>query len=319
MRDKILKPHAVSLGSSLAVMALSSPVKAEILEGGLEYIKASGFEPHTILNPSGDFGKHEHLFASDTASKRATALEQSFESKDISGIISVRGGYGSIALLPLINFNQFKNTPKLIVGFSDLTVLLLNIYKHSGLISVHGPSLITYGAKAKNNNLEAKTSLEVLIGLMTGKIVNPFEGMVFQKVSGGSEGSGRLIGGNLTMIQTLMGTPWEVDFSNHILFLEDVGEDPYKVHRALTQLRFGNKFKGVQGVLLGDFTYANQDKERAGPSYHDVFVDVFKDFNFPVLTGLPVGHGDLNYPVPIGVKARIIDNKLEMLETTVIQ
>lgn len=317
MASKLLKPRAFSSKDKLGIVALASPVEAGTLQSGLKYLNSIGLKSKVALKPSQDFGKHKHLFFSDSVKARVTALEALFKDKSIGAVLSVRGGYGSAHLLPKLNFANFKKNKKLLVGFSDITALLVTLYQRLGLVSIHGPSLITQGAKEKED-AEIRQSLKLLRQYISGKILNPFANVELKHISGPKIAQGRLIGGNLTILLSLLGTDFEPDFANHILFLEDVAEVPYRVHRSLSQLKLAGKFKGLKGILIGEFSPPGDPKKLRGPSYLDVFKDIFAGTGIPIFAGLPVGHGSKNYPIAIGVMAKIVKNRLEILEKPVV-
>lgn len=301
----------------VGVIAPASPVNPETLKKGLAYIKSIGFEPVVCLDPSADYGRHNHLFSSASVSDRNISLSELFRDPKIKAILSVRGAYGSMELLPTFDLEIVSKYPKIFVGFSDVTALLLTFHKFSRLVSIHGPSLVTYGAQA-HNNTQVIESLSKLIKLITGEILNPFEGKVFENIGSKEPAQGVLIGGNLTILSALMGTPWEPSFDNCILFFEESGEAPYRIHRALLQFKLAGKLDRLKGVLIGDLIPPKSNSNN-GPTYKDVLNNIFSGCGYPVLSGVPIGHGDLNYPIPIGVNARIIDNKLEISEAAIIE
>lgn len=314
-----MKPQALKSGPSsrakevAAIMAIASPLKKKVFHEGLEFIERSNLGYKILLQPCSG----RSMFSCATPKVRAAALLKAFRDKNISAILSVRGGYGSAELLPLLDFKVFGRNPKLFVGFSDLTAILINLYQRSNLACIHGPSLLTYGSKALGGSRNAAKSAASLLQLMRGEIINPFERINLEPLKRSrSRAEGRLTGGNLAILTSLLSTPWEPDFDGRIVFLEEIGEAPYRVHRMLLQLKTAGKFRGVKALVLGDFI--DNRPKRSGPTYEDVVRDIFRDSNFPILGKLPVGHGDLNLPVPIGVKAAINRNRLEIIEPAVL-
>lgn len=313
----ILKPKAINPPDMLGIMAPASGLKPEVREEGQNYLKSLGFRLKVELNPSGDYDKSSHPFSTAPASARAEAFHRLAGDKDIAAIVAARGGYGSVELLPLLKADVLRKSAPLLVGLSDISILLCWLYQGCNAVTLHAPSLLTYGARA-GENAEARESCEVLLNFISGRVANPYEGLEFQALNSVSEGEGRLIGGNLTSLCSVIGTPWEPDFTDHILFLEDIGEKPYRIHRMLTQLKLAGKLDGLKGVLLGDFTDCDIPNCPEAATVSDVTAQIFAGCSYPVLSGLPFGHADKSFPVPVGIKAGIFQNKLEFLEKTIL-
>lgn len=315
--SKLLKPQALKDGDRLAIIPLASTIQKNVLDSGLQFIKQLDFKAELIFDPV--FRNYKSMFSAVSAKKRAEGLLGAFKNKNIDAVLSVRGGYGSAEMLPLIDFKAVARSAKIFCGFSDITALLVNLYQKSGLVCVHAPSLLTYGDKALKGSQDALKSLAVLNWFLRGEIKNPFEKTNLKIIKkGASSVKGRLTGGNLCILASLLGTEWEANFDKHIVFLEETGEAPYRVHRMLTQMRLAGKFDKVQALLLGDFIDTRKSVDKKEPTYEEVILDVFKDKKFPILKGLPVGHGDLNYPMPIGLNAELKQNRLEFREQAVI-
>ena len=315
MRSKlgIIKPSRLVSGDRIGVIAPSSPIEQERLKRGLIALNELGFDARVVLEPAAQYGKITHLFGSDSVSNRVHALHGLFRDPAIKMILAVRGAHGAFELLPYLDFGLMAANPKALVGFSDTTCLLLAAYNLTGLVTIHGPSLDSCLAKI-GDSAEAGRSFAALIAMLNGTGINPFKGLVLHRLCGESDGvQGPLIGGNLSIIAALMGTPWEPDFDEHILFLEETGEKPYRLDRMLLQLKLAGKLNRLRGVVFGHLTRCGHEGG-LGPSATDVIMNVFKDFGFPVLSGAPFGHELLNLPLPIGISARIEGNSLEIVE-----
>lgn len=300
-------------GDAIGVISLSSPCERSRFESGIKFLKSLGFKPKIALNPWKAYGKHAHLFSSDSAVKRARAFEELFIDPQVKVIIAARGGYGAMEVLPHINFKIIAKHPKLVVGFSDFSVALLALDR-LGIPSLHGPSVEGGLGKAHAGGQEQR-SASALFGFLQGEYPQPFKGHKVKRLSGSSKAvSGKLVGGNLTTISHLMGTAWEPNFDGRILFLEDVGEKPYRVHRMLLQLKLAGKFSKVSAILFGTFNNC-ADLERGGPDVRAVFKDITADLACPVYNCSFFGHQALNLPVPLGLKARLSSKGLTLLET----
>ncbi len=298
-------------GKHIGIIALSAACERQRFQKGVSALEEKGFRCRIALDPCCAYGTTQHLFSSDSPTARAHALHDLVGDPDVGLILSARGAYGSAEILPLLDFDLLRANTTLIVGFSDTTAILLALYRRGVGGLIHGPSLESSFSKL-TDNADALRSANQLIDFVTGAVRNPFESGQYEQLVVGDKGHGKgpLVGGNLTVLSSMAGTPWEVSFDNHVLFLEEVGEKPYRVHRMLCQLKSAGKMKKLKGVLLGSFKNCAHNKG-LGPSLEDVFLDVFKNAPFPVLRGLPFGHEDLNFPLPLGTTAHIVSGRLE--------
>ncbi|NLF26188.1 MAG: LD-carboxypeptidase [Deltaproteobacteria bacterium] len=314
-KNKLLKLGRLVSGDGIGVIAFSSPIESSRLERGLSALRERGFAVKVALQPSAEYGKTTYLFGSDSVSARAKAFGEMLEDPEVKVILAARGAYGSLELLPYLDFSALTANPKAIVGFSDVTCILLAAYERAGVTVIHGPSLDSCVAKIGVSK-EAARSFSALLELLEGREINPFRGMTFNRLCGSERGEGPLIGGNLSLLSSLMGTPWEPNFDGHILFWEEVAEKPYRLDRMLVQMKLAGKFDHLQGVVVGYLSRC-EHAQGLGPSAVDVIKNVFKDFDFPVLSGVPFGHELLNLPLPIGIHASIAGNSFELVESPV--
>ncbi len=299
-------------GDKIGVIATSSACERTRFDRGVAFLKESGFKVKTVLHPSKMYGRNDHLFSSDSAKARAKALTELFADDSIKVIISARGAYGAAELLPLLDFKKLAKTPKIFCGFSDATILL-SALNSAGMVSVHGP--MVSGAFAEDEeNLPARTSATTLLALLSGEIINPFKENDLFEIKPGKGKAGWLTGGNLSVFSALMGTPWEPKLDGALLFLEESGEKPYRIHRHLLSLKLAGKLDKLVGVVIGGLDGC---VHTAGPNVIDVIKDIFKDFKYPVYVGLPAGHEPFNLPVPFGAPALLKDNKIVILDSVV--
>lgn len=315
MKGGIKKPAALKKGDTIGVVALASPCASERFERGIKYLEGLGFRTKIELDPCADYGTHRNLFASDAPKMRAEALGRLFAAPEVRAIISARGGYGSAEILPLLDFKKMATTPKILSGFSDITAITLAYYGAAKVACVHGPSIESAFSKAADNQA-AKQSCELLLRLLSGETTAPFGDQALAPFLNESDAAGPLIGGNLTILSSLMGTPWEPKFDGHILFFEEIEEKPYRLHRDLIQLKISGKLNKLKGVVVGSLRGC-VDPKGNGPSAKDAIKDIFKDFGYPVFTDAPFGHEDLNSALPIGIQAQIKNNKLTLSEAVV--
>lgn len=315
----LIKPKALKKGDTIGLITPASAVTRQAFEKAVENLEAIGFEVKYTENMSVRKG-----FLAGTDQQRLDDLHQMFEDPTIDGIVCARGGYGSARLLPHINYNLIKANPKVLVGYSDITALLYGIHQQTGLVCFHGP----VGA-SEYSDFTAKSFEQVLMKGKTPKFEIPkeweeIEDPAFQTlpiVSGTAEGA--LVGGNLSLMCSLMGTPYDIDFKDKIVFIEEIGESPYRVDRMLTQLLNSGKLAQAKGIAIGVFkgceTKPDDPDFALSTSLENVLKDRFGSLKIPVLYGLPIGHIDDNATLPFGIQAELDVEKatLKLLESGV--
>ncbi len=301
-------------GDTLGIASTSSSVAPDIFFKGVRQLENFGFKAFWDINPFMNYESKEGGFSTCSAAKRAKSLEDLFVNKDISGIIAARGGYGATELLPLLDYKKIGEHKKIFVGYSDVSVLLLNLYKRSGIPSIHGGTIGAEFSKAEESKY-SRESVKLLVKMITDESFRVF--LKGESLRSG-EGKGKLIVSNLTMLLTLLGTSWDVSYDNSILVIEDVGEAPYRVRRSLVQLKQAGKLDKLKGVLFGRFS---RILKKEGLSIKEVIEgslkDIFLDTSYPILYGVEVGHNGLNVPLPLGCEAQIRDNCLFTLESPI--
>lgn len=230
--------------------------------------------------------------------QRLRDLHDAFSAPDIDAILCMRGGYGSMRLLDRIDFELIRRHPKPLVGYSDITALHSALNRHAGMMAFHGGML---NADLLGGKLEPTVSS--LFGQLRGRlgagdaIEHPAAFALTSVVPGAA--SGRLVGGNLSLLGSTLGTLAEVDTQDSILFIEDVNEPLYRVDRLLTQLRLAGKLEGVRGVLVGDFAGITV------AAMTPLLLDIFGPLGVPVLAGWRSGHCDPNVCLPLGASVRL--------------
>ena len=228
-----------------------------------------------------------------------------FKNKEVKAIFCVRGGYGSGRLLDKVNFGLIKKNPKIFVGYSDITVLQMAIYQNTGLITFAGPMVAVDFYKDEVNSFTEEVFWRTITSnKKIGKVRNPGDEK-FYVISKG-RGEGRILGGNLALLCSIMGTSYMPSLKDAILLLEDVGEAPYRVDRLLNQLKLAKVFNHANGVILGRFVDcydAEGDKESL--TLNDVICDYFEDLKIPVMYNLKHGHISDNITIPLGVRCKV--------------
>lgn len=315
---QIIKPPKLKEGDKLALITPGSYISIEEKEKSIENLEELGFEvvySDKLMMMNGYFA--------GTDKERAEDINEMFEREEIKGIVCARGGYGCARTLPHINYNLIKENSKVLIGYSDVTALLYGIYKKTGLITFHGPvGISTY------NDFSKKYFKQVLI--------NPLAELEFASSSSGKNeniyglttissgtASGELVGGNLSIIVSLIGTDYDIDTKGKIILLEEYIEEPYRVDRMLTQMVQAGKFDEAAGVALGVFRKCESKEENPSFSNSFTLMEVLKDrlsnLKIPVVYGMSFGHVKDKFTIPFGIKAKLdADNyKIKLLETAV--
>jgi len=295
------KPRALRRGAVLGIAAPGGPVNCEQLEAGESLLRAAGFDVYR----RDDLLARDGYTAGDDA-RRAAELMELVSDPDVAGIICARGGYGCDRILPMLDARAFREAAKPLIGYSDITALLLWQRRCAGLMGFHGPML------DRGADLDS-AALEHLIQQLTGEGVLPTT--LRGRALGGGRATGRIVGGSLTLLAASIGSPWELDTRAAILLIEDVGERPYRIDRMLQQLRAARKFDGLAAVGVGIFESC-VDERYPQPDVATVIENALRPLGVPIVTDLPFGHVKLNYAWPMGGRATIdgTSGELQLLE-----
>jgi muramoyltetrapeptide carboxypeptidase len=239
--------------------------------------------------------------------ERLSDLHAAFADPNIKGVFCARGGYGISELVADVDYGLIRRNPKVFVGFSDVTLMHLAIQNRTGLVTFHGrmPALTKFPPYSLEALRRAVCSPNAL-----GTLVNPEEGDPLRPIYplrtlAPGVATGRLVGGNLSMIAAAMGTPWEIDTRGAIVFVEDVDEHPYTIARMLLQLRQAGKLTQAAGIVVGACANCDQTTDASPYTLNEVFDNVLADLKIPVFSGLALGHTDDQLTVPLGVQARL--------------
>ena len=306
-RARVLRP-----GGCIGVVPPGSPLSPERFAAGIAEIERRGFSVRCPLDPSEFYGRYDHGFASASPQARADALMALVADDEVDTILAVRGAYGTLDILPLLDYERIGAARKIITGCSDVTALLLQCAARSKIPAIHGPTLGSSFADS-SAQAEAKESVDALIAVLQDP-----DYRVEQTCAVLRPGSARgpVIAGNLTMLITLLGTPWDVDYSGAILVIEDVGEAPYRIHRAMVQLKLAGKLSSLGGLVFGRFARCSAAQ---GPTVEEVFQMVVRDMvegtDYPVFAGLESGHYGKNVPLSIGCDAKLEDGVFMCIES----
>lgn len=295
----------IKSGSKLGILAPAFPPDSEKLRKGIDYLLGLGYEIDL-----GDSLTARHGYFAGNDSLRLNDLHRMFNDPDIDAIICARGGWGGLRLLDQIDYDLIKNNPKLLVGYSDVTTLQLAIWQKAGIASISGPMV----AVEMGTGILPFTSDHFWNQVGNSKKFYAFD-YSKEDIETWTEGvaSGTLLGGCLSMVAHQLGTPYSVDYKDAILFLEDVGEEPYKIDRYLAHIRQAGIFDKIKGLILGDFIDCeDNDADRTSFTLNEVLRDYFGQAKFPVIYNFPYGHGMKKFSMPLGAQATLDANHKQL-------
>lgn len=247
-------------------------------------------------------------YFSGTDGKRLADFQQMLDDPLVHAILCARGGYGVGRIIDQLDFSAFKNAPKWVIGYSDITVFHSHVYANYKIASLHSPMAAAFNDGEFNNQyiLSLKNALE---GERAVYESGP------QEFSIAGEGKGELVGGNLTLLAHLIGTPSDIKTKGRILFLEDIGEYLYNIDRMFLQLRRSGKLEKLAGLIIGGFTDCKDTERPFGKHVYQIIHEHLKDYDYPVCFGFPVSHEKENYALKVGVKYRLtVDSKGTVLK-----
>ena len=301
----ILKPQALKPGDTIGIVAPAShSALPSALLNGRRSLEALGF--HTVTAPH-LADRHGFLAGRDT--DRLADLEGMFTDPDIHGIVCLRGGYGSVRMLQRMDFDIVRANPKVFVGYSDITALHGAIHQRTGLVTFWGPMVasdMSPGFHPYNRDafMKAVSGAESI-----GSILHPEDMPPVQTIHGGMA-TGPLIGGTLSLLAAAVGTPYEFEYDGAVLFFEDVGEEPHRIDRMLTQLLQSGRLDCLSGIVIGECAGCGSAPDNPAFPYgnfsiEEVFLDRLQPLGIPVIYGLGIGHGTYKATLPLGVRATL--------------
>jgi muramoyltetrapeptide carboxypeptidase len=311
---KVVKPKHLKKGDLIGLISpASTPDNLEKINKSVEYFEKLGYRVIVGKN----VGKVRGYLAG-TDDERLEDFHSMFSNKDVKAIFCVRGGYGTIRFLDKINFNLIKKNPKIFVGYSDITALQLAIFHKTGLITFAGPMAAVDFTGDVDPFTEENFWKMVTSTKPFGKFKNP-QGERISCITKG-KAKGRLLGGNLSLVCSLLGTPFIPKFDKAILFLEEVEEKPYRIDRFFAQLKLAKIFDKVNGIVLCNFTDCEEtDPTKKSLTLNDVVSDYFTGLKKPVVYNLIHGHIKSKNTIPIGAMASVDCSKssVEIIESCV--
>lgn len=315
---KLKKPARLKKGNTIALVTPGSYITDQEKQESIINLQSLGFN---VVYTDRLMQKNGYFSANDE--ERAKDLNDMFERKDVHAIMCARGGYGCSRILPYIDYDLIEDNPKALIGFSDVTALQYAIYKNSGLLTFHGPVSISTFSNFSVKNFESVLMNPTFeFDLMNSTTENNYNPYGITVISEGKS-EGKLIGGNLSICVSLIGTEFDIDYSDKIVFLEEFIEEPYRVDRMLTQMIQSGKFENAAGIALGVFKLCEPNKSnpafQGSFSLMEVLQDRLGNLGIPVIYGLSFGHVADKFTLPFGGYAELNTEtkRLKLLEPAV--
>lgn len=290
-------PPALKPGDGISVVAPASSPKRKRFEAAMENLAAAGYRPKVYRDLCDSAG-----YLSGTDAERADELEQAFRDPETTMVLAARGGYGCGRILDRVDFSPLAERPKIVCGYSDLTALHAAIQKRCGLVSFHAPNLVDGLGDTDAETVIERDACDALFAGRWGAGTNLLAADADATALVGGHAVGRLIGGNLAVFGSLLGTPDQPDFAGAVMLLEDVHESPHRIDRMLNQLRISGLLSGLAGAVLGYFSDSGKDSRQAVES---VLRGYFEPLGIPVLWKARIGHEHPNLPLPLGTQVRL--------------
>lgn len=286
-------PRALKPGDTIGLVAPAGPLaRGEDLNTPISMLEGMGYKVR--LAPEA-LRKTGYLAGSDE--QRARLFNTMWADPEIKALLAVRGGYGSLRMIDLLDMNLVRSQPKMLIGYSDISVILNAIFKETGLVNFLGPVATSLPRCDRE-------SIASFSRILAGEYIVKHQPAALDILNGG-QARGRLLGGNLTSLLHLLATPHELSWNNAILILEEVGESAYRIDRMLTHLSKAGRFKGLAGLILGSFTEAPFADAVDGEVIRRRVVELFKQDDIPIWGNFPTGHTSRNLTLPLGLEAEM--------------
>lgn len=296
----MIQPKRLQFGDTLGIIGPSGAVRtAGAVERAAQYAQSLGFKVKIGESANAKYG-----YLSGTDALRAQDVNAMFADPQVDAIICTRGGYGTMRMLDLLDYDLIRRNPKIFVGFSDITAMHIAFQKHCNLITFHGPMATMWNEELTQDFMRDSLFSAIMNPAPMGELRNA-PGYAPRRCVNPGIAEGELVGGNLSLIAGTIGTPYEIDTKDRILFIEEVGERTYCVDRMLTQLRLAGKFRDCAGIVFGDFNNCPVEYPDFGLTLEEVIRDCAASCGKPIFTGLQAGHVTPKLTLPLGARVRM--------------
>lgn len=282
------KPDLLKLTNKVGIISTARKISPKEVEPAINRLKQWGLEP--IL------GKHlfsEHNQFAGTTDERATDLQEMLDNPEIKAILCARGGYGTVQIIDKIDFTKFMEHPKWVVGYSDVTVLHNHIQSNCEIQSIHATMPINFPKIARDNNATETLYNALFYGDNEYRVKE-------HPLNKKGKAQGQLVGGNLSILNSLLGSPSDINTIGKVLFIEDLDEYLYHIDRMMMNMKRNGKFDHIRALLVGCMSDMNDNDIPFGKTAEEIIIDVLGDVNFPILFNVPAGHIDDNRALIIG-------------------
>ena len=300
--DKLIIPPYLHEGDKVVILSPSGKIDKSFLKGAVKRLASWGLQP--VL--SHHAGSSNGVYAG-TVSQRLEDLQEAMDDPNTRAILCSRGGYGAVHLVGKLDFSRFRESPKWLIGFSDITALH-NLWQKEGFASLHAPM-------ARHLTVEPEDDFctQALRDILTGAAATPEGSFSYtcdaHKLNRRGTAEGILRGGNFAVFNGLRGTPYDIPTDGTVLFIEDVGERPHAIERMMYNLKLGGVLERLSGLVIGQFT-EYEEKKQLGKELYGALADLVKEYDYPVCFNFPVGHVTMNLPLVCGAPVQLdVDKK----------
>ncbi|MBO6880000.1 MAG: LD-carboxypeptidase [Winogradskyella sp.] len=303
MITELIRPPYLKAGDTVAIVAPSGILKnrEREVQQAIDLLKSWGL--HSVVGKH-VFSKADHFAGTDD--ERCEDLQRAMDDPKISAIWCARGGYGTVRILDKLNYSKFKKNPKWVIGYSDITALHNQLH-NEGYESLHALMCVSLTKDLE----DVKSSIETFKSALFGNPTNyTLEGSEYNR---NGEASGQLVGGNLTILHTMLGSKESIDTSGKILFIEEIGEYKYHIDRMLQSMKRAGYFDNLKGLVVGDMSKLRKNTTLWGTSVEQLVLDALKEYDFPIAFNMPAGHEKDNRALVLG---RAVELKVDKKEST---
>ena len=290
-----MTPQSLQPNDRICIISPSGSINPEYIEGAINAFTGWG-----LRVSEGEYARSEYGRFGGTTEQRASDLQQALDDPDIKAVLCSRGGYGVAQIIDRIDFTEFIKHPKWLIGYSDISILH-NAINNLGIESIHGVM-----AKQLAESPEDSEQIQGLKDILFGK--RPVYTLPGEPNNRTGKANGKLIGGNLSVFMGLRGSNYDFNYNNAILFIEDIGEIPYKIDRMMQNLRFSGALEQLSGLIVGQFSECDEDPLMM-QSVHEIIQDAVQKYDYPVCFNFPAGHIDNNLPIIIGAQTELVVTK----------
>ncbi|MGM0410337.1 MAG: S66 peptidase family protein [Bacillota bacterium] len=298
----------IKKGAKIGIVAPASPPNIKKLEKGIKFLKDWGLKvqeaPHL---------REVRGYLAGEDKERAADLHEFFSNNNIDAIWCAGGGYGTPRLLQILDYDLIKKNPKPFIGYSDITALHLAFNKFANLITFHGPMIATELGD-NPDEITIESIKKILFNDYTIDFLKEFKLDELEIINSGIA-EGEITGGNLALLAATIGTPYELQTDNKLLFIEDIGEEAYSIDRMLSQLKNAAKLDNLAGLIIGNFTDSKAKSYDPSLTVDEIINDYFADKKYPIIRHFPFGHDKTQLTIPLGVRAKLdtLNNSLKII------